>query len=80
MHGALTAFGGFELDVRWEQMQRQAFGNDTFEEMLAQREEENIAKELSLKAFKILQKQQGLSGKAKVVNADNHRKNLRTVV
>ena len=59
MHGALTAFGGFELDVRWEQMQRQAFGNDTFEEMQAQREEKKIANQLSLHAFKVLQQKQG---------------------
>ena len=35
MHSALRELGGFEIDVRWELMQRDAFGNDTFEELMA---------------------------------------------
>ena len=60
MHGALRDLGGFEIDVRWELMQRDAFGNDTFEELIAIKEEENIAKQLRLKEQKLLQKKQGL--------------------
>jgi hypothetical protein len=60
MHGALRDLGGFEIDVRWELMQRDAFGNDTFEELMAIKEEENIAKQLRLKEQKLLQKKQGL--------------------
>ena len=60
MHGALRDLGGFEIDVRWELMQRDAFGNDTFEELMAIKEEENIAKLLRLKEQKLLQKKQGL--------------------
>ena len=60
MHGALRELGGFEIDVRWELMQRDAFGNDTFEELIAIKEEENIAKQLRLKEQKLLQKKQGL--------------------
>ena len=60
MHGALRELGGFEIDVRWELMQRDAFGNDTFEELMAIKEEENIAKQLRLKEQKLLQKKQGL--------------------
>jgi hypothetical protein len=60
MHGALRNLGGFEIDVRWELMQRDAFGNDTFEELMAIKEEENIAKQLRLKEQKLLQKKQGL--------------------
>ena len=60
MHGALRELGGFEIDARWELMQRDAFGNDTFEELMAIKEEENIAKQLRLKEQKLLQKKQGL--------------------
>ena len=59
MHGALRELGGFEIDVRWELMQRDAFGNDTFEELMAIKEEEDIAKELRLKEHKLLQEKQG---------------------
>jgi len=41
-------------------MQRDAFGNDTFEELMAIKEEENIAKQLRLKEHKLLQEKQGL--------------------
>lgn len=60
MHGAMTSFGGFELDARWELMQRDAFGNETYEELLALKEEEKIAKEIALKELKDLHEKQGL--------------------
>jgi hypothetical protein len=60
MHTGLAQFGGFELDVRWDIMQRQAFGNETFEEMLALEEEEIVAKEIRHREQNELEIKQGL--------------------
>ena len=38
MHGALSAFGGFELDVRWEMMQKDHYGEEKYKEIVAMRE------------------------------------------
>ena len=61
MHGALTTFGELEIQVRWEMMQKEHFGDEKFKEILALEEEERIAKEIQLKAFHHLQNKQGLA-------------------
>ena len=38
MHGALRELGGFEIDVRWELMQRDAFGNNSINRSASQRD------------------------------------------
>lgn len=60
MHEALKHFGGFELDVRWELMQKEAFGEEKFRQMMAVKEEEKAVKQQRLKELKELQEKQGL--------------------
>lgn len=61
MHQALTTFSGWELDVRWEIMEREALGNETFEEMMAIKEEEQVALEIMKKEEQKLKVKQGLA-------------------
>ena len=61
MHGALSTLGGFELDVRWELAQREALGDDTYEELQALKEEEEIAKQIRLKEQNLLLQKQGIA-------------------
>ena len=61
MHGAMTAFGGFELDVRWEIMQKEYYGEEKYKEILALIEEKKVAEEIELKEFRELQNKQGLA-------------------
>ena len=68
MHGALKVFGGFELDVRWEMMQKEYYGEEEYKEILAMKQEQKVAKEIRLKALRELQSKQGLSKNNSTIN------------